>query len=1225
MNRPPFPTAGSGSSSLHPSKSSASASSSAARERRAGGYGGFYDNNGSTSSLQSGEQQQQQQGYRPGSSRSRGYEYEQGYERRDEKQYEGETGPVWGGGGGSGRSGRDERGYGDVGRSREREREREREMGKGTGLGAQSVDEILRMIHQEWDFMANDDCVPVQVGLQLMDSSTLGQAEREPDFIYTHKQIQKSLRSIVNEHHQGFNSSIGTYHTIQSSIQSSQNRIRMLKGALTEAKSGLLTTKPELKGLATASQNYDDILQLFGQIENIGSLPEKLEARISEKRFIAAVEILQDALRLVHRPELETIGGLGDLRTYFSNQEISLTDILVEELHDHLYLKSPYCHDRWKTANGDDGKDAMGANGGTNWEKPIYHFLSTLDVTTPLTEDASRNPEADTFYYIRVIIEALNKMGNLEVAVDRIEQRLPVELFGVVDKTSSEVAARHPDHGRSSHARDSRAPGVPAGLGGERGQVLAEFMWTLFAKFEAIAEGHRVVHDVVAGIVEREGIRKGASLTSGFKELWKLYQSEIRSLLHDYLATDGESTYRSAANVSNDAYTLATIKRDKTKRMFKLSEVDQKSSDMKAEQDELDEILRSSVPGLVSKSRQKASATNSSRSRQESSGTGHKLLIEPSVFNMSLLLPPSLAFIHRLKDIVPFNSDIMLSTLTSFLDDFLINVFQPQLDEAVTDLCAMTFIALDAFTEDPQWSRVSPRPIFRGTIAFMELVKTFSRMLDSIPHDQAFTQLVISQIVTYYDKCCGWYKALVMRMSPQQVGGVQLKAAAAYAESGEIRETAKELWEHPDNKRHELITKEIDLLIAETNETPLEPYDIVSDPKTVFSLSLLYNSMQWLVSNLSLLRHITTHQTDSSRSQSNRASHTRRWTLLSNLKSNRNRDSTDDTPTHLPMTKESVIAFDKTLQSLQNLALTSLLTLHIDIRCGAIHMVTRSLSGNHTKQYNQHKHHHLSTPPATSQTHHHPHLLPTPPSTASPLILDLNNDLISFDANIATYLSPRECRYITSGLAQLIDRAFVSATRFIGVMNTNGALRLQLDVLVLQQNLRNVILPSTTTATGKGLVPGITTQTQPDPSSSSSSTGLGLGLQSQPDTQPQPQPQPPPDEDDEPIALPRSAKFLDWFLEGAEKAVENARVEREEWKRHGALAAAAAGNGEPFSYEEVRVLVELCFSAGGRGEEEDGGNGNGNGNGGEYGGGNGRQSMGVEEVLGRLGGVMGGG
>ncbi|PGH18258.1 hypothetical protein AJ79_00597 [Helicocarpus griseus UAMH5409] len=1156
----------------HPNNSTLSTASAStgyvsARERRAGGYGGFYDTGSaaaSSSSLQSAEQP-----FRPSSSRSRGYEVE--------------TGPMWGSGSGV---------AGDGGRTRDREKERQRADAPVSVKGAQPIEDILRMIQQEWEFMSTDECIPVQVGLQLMDSSTLGQADREPDFIRAHKQIQKSLRAIVNEHHQGFNSSIGTYHTIQSSIQSSQNRIRMLKGAMADAKAGLLTTKPELKGLATASQNYDDILQLFGQIENIQSLPEKLEARISEKRFIAAVEILQDALRLVHRTEFDDIGGLGDLRTYFNNQEISLTDILVEELHDHLYLKSPYCQDRWKQTNGDEAKDGpkpMGLNGGTNWDKPVYHFLSTLDVTVPVTEDASRNPEADTFHYIRVIIEALNKMGNLEVAVDRIDQRLPVELFGVVDKMSAEVAARHPKHRRNAHSGDSKVPNIPTELGGEHGYVLSEFMWNLYAKFEAIAEGHRVVHDVVAGIVEREDIRKAGSLTSGFKELWKLYQSEIRSLLHDYLATDGEISYRSPVNISDDKYTATSNKRDRTKKMFKLSEVDQKSSEMKAEQDDLEEILRSSVPGLVSKSRQKTSATDSSRSRQESSGTGHKLLIEPSVFNVSLLLPPSLSFIQRLKDIVPLNSDIVMSTLTSFLDDFLINVFQPQLDEAVTDLCALTFIALDAFTEDPQWTRVSPRPIFKGTIAFMELVKTFSKMLDSIPHDQAFTQLVINQIVTYYDKCCGWYKALVTRMSPQHNGGVQLKAAAAYVESGDIRETATELWNCSDDKRQELITKEIDLLVKRTSETPLEPYDIVSDPKTVFSLSLLYNSMQWLVNSLSRLRHITSHQTDSSQPQpqsSGRTPHTRRWTLISSM--NSNHDSTS-APIHLPMTQESVLGFDNTLQSLQNLALTALLTLHIDIRCGAIHMVTRSLAPNPststttttTTPPTNHSTSSLPTSPAaTTQTPvEWKHILPTPPTSASPAIIDLNNDLISFDANISTYLGPSECRFITSGLAQLIDRAFVAATRFIGAMNHNGALRLQLDVLVLQQNLKNIIV-------------------HPAAATNNINNGTKEG-QGQARAQGQ--------GEEELIALPRSAKFLDWFLDGADAAVEHAKAEKEEFAKQGSERALLAGNGEPFTYEELKVLVELCFSAalkggeggaaGGSGGGGSGGNGSGSGGG----------------------------
>jgi exocyst complex component 4 len=304
-----------------------------------------------------------------------------------------------------------------------------------------------------------------------------------------------------------------------------------LKSSLTDAKNGLLTTKPELKGLATSSQTYDDILQLFSQIENILALPEKLEARISEKRFLAAVDILQDGLKLVNRPDLEHAGGLNDIRTYFTNQETSLTDILIEELHDHLYLKSPYCQDRWKppTSNEENGIDSkpMAQNGAVTWEKPIYRFLSKLETSTPMVEDSSRNPEADTFYYIHLIIEALNKMGHLDIAVDRIEQRLPVELFYVVDKTNAEVDTRYPPHTRNQGQKNDGKPHLPTETDGERGLVLSEFLWALYAKFEAIAESHRVVHDVVSGIVEREGIRKSSPLTSGFKELWKLYQSEV--------------------------------------------------------------------------------------------------------------------------------------------------------------------------------------------------------------------------------------------------------------------------------------------------------------------------------------------------------------------------------------------------------------------------------------------------------------------------------------------------------------------------------------------------------------------------------------------------------------------------------------------------------------------------------------------------------------------------
>lgn len=91
----------------------------------------------------------------------------------------------------------------------------------------------------------------------------------------------------------------------------------------------------------------------------------------------------------------------------------------------------------------------------------------------------------------------------------------------------------------------------------------------------------------------------------------------------------------------------------------------------------------------------------------------HTLLAESSVFNIALLLPPSLSFLQRLKEIVPPDSDIAISTLTSFLDDFLVNIFLPQLEETVTELCAETYMGLDAFQKDPHWQQQAARPILK--------------------------------------------------------------------------------------------------------------------------------------------------------------------------------------------------------------------------------------------------------------------------------------------------------------------------------------------------------------------------------------------------------------------------------------------------------------------------------------------------------------------------------
>ncbi|KAL8676645.1 MAG: hypothetical protein Q9186_006856 [Xanthomendoza sp. 1 TL-2023] len=858
----------------------------------------------------------------------------------------------------------------------------------GNGPGGRQIEDVLHHINDRWGIMSNGACVPVYVALQLMDHSSLGRGSDYQDFQRTSRHLQKALRSIVN----------GTFHKIQSSIQASQMRVRSLRDSVLNAKSSLMEAKPELQGLGASSQRFENMLHVLCQIEKLQRIPESLDAQIADKDFLAAVVLLQDALRTIRRSEMESITALSDLKVYFSNQETSLTDILVEELHDHLYLKAPECQDRWKSYSSipqDPGEKTPKSLPPTRG-RPLYAFLNSLDVSLPMVDDASSNLPTDSFRYIYMLLEALDRVGCLDIAVDRIEQRLPVELFTIVDRTNQEVDLRHPAQLRDTNDRlenilmtrnfhDAK----------RRSEVLEDLLGTLYSKFEAVAEGHRVVHDIVFGIGRRNGYRNLGNLTGSFKELWKLYQSELRSLLHDYIATDEDTLTKLGRSGPGDTNLLQKNRRDKSKASSWTS-IDRASAnsgvagvqardDFTVEQEDLDRMLQHSVPGLVSKF-QRRSGTQYSKGPVTKSGPAtHKLLAESSIFNIALLLPPSLSFLQRLKEIVPPDSDIAMSTLTSFLDDFLVNVFLPQLEESVTELCAGSYTNLDAFGEDTHWRQRSARPILKGQ--------------------------------------------------------KELKPAAAMAKAGELRDVLDLHWaaSNSDNGKEiqkvqqldpvvlamELMQlKEVEYLVSRTKETPLVPTDIISDRSTVADLCLLYTSMEWLASRLTQLRHVGP-QPQSTQRASTRPQQIRRWTLL-----DLNKPHQTNEPIYLPMNPESAATVDGILTSMRSMALDALFTLHVDIRCGIAHMMGQMLNASYSLSY--------------------------PTNNPDPAVLALNADLLSFDDALSSYLPSKEHRFVTAGLSAWIDRLLVTNASQIKCMNANGNGRMQLNILVLQQNLKAI-------------------------------------------------------------------------------------------------------------------------------------------------------------------------
>ncbi|RYP50753.1 hypothetical protein DL768_003813 [Monosporascus sp. mg162] len=962
------------------------------------------------------------------------------------------------------------------------------------------IAQVLDHIKAEWPAMVQNDCIPVSLALQLLDNSSVGRAHDYNKFKETHQYLQDSLKNIVHEHHQGFNSSIGTFHKIQGSIQASQKRVRALKESLAASRASLGSTDPELKKLYKTSQMYDDVLQTLNELEDLRGVPDQLEARISEKRFLSAVEVLQSSLRKLRKPELGNIGALSDLKSYLANQETALMDILIEELHEHLYLKSPYCQERWQNLAKNQGAynetyaDAAAVT-------PFHLVLDTLDLEQAIAEDPAKNPEADTFWYIGLLVESLNKLGRLESAVDTLKQRLPVELFSIVNETINDVDQRHPS---SLRGGSTNSEGLHIYSNREtqlRADVIFDLLWTLYGKFEAIAEGHRVFHEAIKALIRREGGGNNAALLGSFKELWNLYQNEIRALLHNYVTTDADLYQFNSS--PNPGATLNGAKDAYREHLFKFSDADSKSAEMTTELEALDGIIRTAVPGLTSNSRKaqgsdkkthltgKETRKNADSVAFESRNTpgSYKSLVEPSVFNMSLLLPPTLVFLQRLKTIVPPGSDLAASTLTSFLDNFLVNVFQPQLDETLGKLSDNVFLEVDSFQQDTNWASVARRPVFKGTTAFFTVITAFCRMLGTIPHDQALSTLIISQMVRYYEKCLSWFRSLVAKSQEATTEAPSLRYSAELATTeGDIQDTIMKLWTS-DNLDLELLEKEVGLLIMQTNERSLEPSDIIQDRDVVSSLCLLYTSMKWLSVKIVGLRHITRQDTDSSRPTMPKNQGHRRWTLLNDP----NKATGDHHgPVYLPMTQETVQSFDSIVSAYEELAGTVILTLHMEIRCRIIQSLGVTLS------------------PKTAPYVLHDQEVKEP----DPQILSLNAELVAYDETAARFLREREIAFVRTGLGRLINSYLVSNALATQPMDRRGCERMQLNILVLQQNLKNI---------------------------------------------------------EEGVDLARAANYYALFQEGPDKIVEKAKAD-------------SAASGEPipesrrFSYDELKALLELCYS-----------------------------------------------
>lgn len=377
---------------------------------------------------------------------------------------------------------------------------------------------------------------------------------------------------------------------------------------------------------------------------------------------------------------------------------------------------------------------------------------------------------------------------------------------------------------------------------------------------------------------------------------------------------------------------------------FRIEWLDAKNTDTKDQRDDIKAIWQRQVPGLPSlTSTGQSPQTDFETTHDTEHSSGHKTLVAPSVFNISCLLPPSVTFLKRFREVTPHTSNIAISTLSAFLNEFLINVFHPQLEESLTECCAHSLSQLDTFQQDPKWQQHAHKPIFKGATRFMEVMMAFCKMLTSLTHDQMFSHLVITQMNAYYDKCCAWFKALVLR-AQSKANGRQLKAAAFLATQGLISETIDHLLGHGAPSDDRLIRQEIDQLVVAVDEIGLDDSDLMIDRKLQGSLCLMYTSMKWLAGRIAQLRYISPKAVDQSGMEDEETAPRLKRSLTTALQRDQNHEG--GIPTYLPLSEGTSSLFDGIIDGFEQLADSVLKTLHLELRCHIAQSLRASFRGS---------------------------------------------------------------------------------------------------------------------------------------------------------------------------------------------------------------------------------------------------------------------------------------
>ncbi|PVU95084.1 hypothetical protein BB561_002061 [Smittium simulii] len=880
------------------------------------------------------------------------------------------------------------------------------------------AEDELNKIDYKWSIIKSEKYNPVTIALQMLDTSSLGKSHQ--DFHRYHSNLSKTLEGIAEEYYEGFNNSIHTFSGLYDKLSSASLSVKKTKASLIKAKKMLMEPREDLNQLYLKSKQLSELVTLLNRIEEINKLPLEIKKNVENKQFLVAVSQLVEAIQFLFDPELRPIEALSGLRQLMEREKDDVTQVIIEELHNHIYLKSPYCVQgldflESKTELARRMTDKFKKNERANKRE---RRGSISNPKNDINFESNDSPESDSFAYIDLLMESLLVLNRVDNAIDAINDRVRWELSHVVDIVISEVEYR----GKVSEMAAVGAINDEIPRTSLRDQMIfQDFIRTLYLKFMTIINYHDHLIEVIKNLKNRERYSfnpkklqdtKPKTITSYNKNLlWAAMIHEILMILTYYLIPSGKDQNdvleqtKLNSNKSSHSKLLFIVRENKDVKN-KSEEIFKKVfENYKASRDTSFNSRRSAIENTIAVDHY---ATDSASHR-------HKALVNPSIELAPILFSSTAQFISEATLASEYNisdnsKEINISKgneeSTGFLKRFYTQVFTPEAEAQINSIFYKALASSDIFQPLYSYHSENERPIFRSASILAPLIRSHELLHSSLGFEVFGDRWgsLVEIIEKYYERILTKYHDILTTSEAKKATCAEWAKDERLAELLARQFSNRIKTQYKDSVDIHNLQKQTDFEIEVINSLKLERslfYDeLIFDCKKLVFLAQLRQSLKYVYDKVTDIQEL---QLES---------------LPRNI-----RNPTD--------TRSKI---KQSLNYYRNLSNECLILLRVEIITHIIYYLDLATREGDYYIYDDEE------------------------SKTSPdqYILALNADLNSLYEKLSTYLFDFELTFLFDGVSFIMAHYLIAGSKYIKSFNAMGCKKMYKNIVCLQQNLTNI-------------------------------------------------------------------------------------------------------------------------------------------------------------------------